>query len=213
MFGGHEMLVEPVLVYERGDTLADVLERVEAITPDPAAGRAARDPVHSTIEGVAEDMARPSRIMLSELIAAGLLAVEVLDLPDAAETDISDPTYRRNVRMRWNTASSPLERAAWSAGHYLEASNVDIGTIALMPKGMLGATGSTWVLECRETHLQELVIYLGHNRITDALFILRPERKRPLRALRIAAPDPAALPTDDLAGWVSERAPHIRRIG
>jgi hypothetical protein len=213
MFGRHEMIVEPVLVYERGDTLADALKRIAAITPDPAAGRAERDPIHPTIEPVAEDLVRPSRIMLSELIAAGLLAIEVLDLADAAEKDIADPTYRRHVRMRWNATSSPLARAAWSAGHYLEAASVDLGTVTLMPKGMLGAAGSTWVLECRETHLRDLVIYLGHNRITDALFILRPERKRPLRALRMTAPDPAALPTDDLAGWVSERAPHIRRIG
>jgi hypothetical protein len=151
--------------------------------------------------------------MLSELIAAGLLSIEILDLADAGEKDITNPTYRRHMRMRWNAASSPLARAAWAAGRYLEAANVDLGTVELMPKGMLGVAGSTWVVECRETHLQDLVIYIGHNRVSDALYILRPERKRPLRAMRIAAPDPAALPTDDLAGWVSERAPHIGRIG
>jgi hypothetical protein len=136
MFDRHEMLVEPVLVCERGDTLADALERVEAITPDPAAGR----------------------------------------------------------------------------GH-LEAIKVDLGAVALMPKGMLSVADIAWVIECRETHLQELVIYPGHNKITNALFILRSQRKGPLRALRMTAPDPAALPTDDIDGWLPQRAPHIHRIG
>ncbi|MDP9347518.1 MAG: hypothetical protein M3P44_17755 [Actinomycetota bacterium] len=46
MFGRHEMLVEPVLVYQRGDTLAGARARVAAITPDPAAG--ARSATRST---------------------------------------------------------------------------------------------------------------------------------------------------------------------
>jgi hypothetical protein len=52
LFNRVEMIVEPVLVYERGDTLETALARVGAITPGPEAGRAARDPVHPAIEAV-----------------------------------------------------------------------------------------------------------------------------------------------------------------
>jgi hypothetical protein len=177
------MLAEPVLVYQRGDTLAGVRARVDAIAPDPGAGPAERDPVHPAIEPVSEDLARPSRIMLSELVGAGLLAIEIIDLPDAAEEDIADRVYRRDVRMRWRNSSSPLARVAHAAGRYLEAADVDLGAVALMPKGALGGAGSSWAVDCRETHLRRLVIYLGYNGITNGLFVLRPERKRPLRAL------------------------------
>jgi len=213
LFNSLEMLAEPVLVYQRGDTLAGARARVDAIALDPAAARAERDPVHPAIEPVAEDLARPWRIMLSELITAGLLAIEVIDLPDAAEEDIADRAYCREVRMRWRNSSSPLARAARAAGRYLEAADVDLGAVALMPKGVLGGAGSAWAVDCRETHLRRLVIYLGYHGITNGLFVLRPERKRPLRALRVTAPDAAALPTTDLEGWLSQRAPQIHRIG
>jgi predicted nucleotidyltransferase len=61
MFSKVEMIAEPVLVYERGDTLDQALARVAAIAPDPEAGRTERDPVHPAIEPVAEDLARPTR--------------------------------------------------------------------------------------------------------------------------------------------------------
>ena len=82
-----------------------------------------------------------------------------------------------------------------------------------MPKGVLGGVGSTWAVDCRETHPRRLVIYLGYHGITNGLFVLHPERKRPLRALRMTAPDAAALPTTDLDGRLSQRAPQIHRIG
>jgi hypothetical protein len=213
MFGRHEMLVEPVVVYQRGDTLAGASARVAAITPDPAAGRAERDPVHPAIEPVADDLARPSRIMLCELIAAGMLTIEVIDLPDADEDDIADRVYCRHLRMRWRNPSSPLARAARAAGRYLENNDVDLGAVTIMPKGVLGGAGSAWAVDSRETHLRRLVIYLGYNEISNGLFVLHPQRKRPLRALQMTAPDASVLPTDDLDGWLSQRAPQIHRIG
>jgi predicted nucleotidyltransferase len=213
LFGRIEMIAEPVLVYERGDTLDQALARVDAIAHDPEAGRAERDAVHPAIEPVAEDLARPTRILLTELLIAGLLTVELIDLADADEDELADRRFRTRVRLGWRSASSPLARAARAAGGYLEAAGVDLGTVALMPRSVLDQEGSRWVVDCRETHLRRLVIYLGHNGIRDALFVLHPERKRPLRALRLAADDPAALPHSDMEGWLSQRAPQIHRIG
>lgn len=213
LFSKIEMIAEPVLVYERGDTLDQALARVAAIAADPEAGRAKRDRVHPTIEPVAEDLARPTRILLTELLSAGLLSVEVIELADADEDELADRRFVTRVRWRWRSASSPLARAARAAGGHLQAAGVDLGTVALMPHSVFDQEGAAWAVDCRETHLKRLVVYLGHNGIRDALFVLHPERKRPLRGLRLAADDPAALPHNDIEVWVSQRAPQIHRIG
>jgi hypothetical protein len=213
LFSRLEMIAEPVLVYERGDTLDQALARVEAIAADPEAGRAERDPVHSAIEPVAEDLARPTRILLTELLTAGLLTVELIDLADADEDEFADQRFLTRVRWRWRSASSPLARAARAAGGHLHAAGVDLDSVALMPHSVLDQEGSGWAVDCRETHLRRPVVYLGYHGIRDALFVLHPERKRPLRALRLVADDPAALPHNDIEGWLSQRAPQIHRIG
>jgi predicted nucleotidyltransferase len=212
MFGRVEMIAEPVLVYERGDTLERARARVEAITTDPGAGRARRDPVHPAIEPVADDLKRPSRILLTELLTAGLLTVDLVVLADADGDEPADGRFEERIRLRWPSARSPLARAARAAGAQLQAAGVDLATVALMPRGVLDQRGSRLVVECRETHLRDLIAYLAYNRIARGLFVLHPERKRPLRGLRLAAPNPGALP-DDIEGWVSDRAPQIHRIG
>jgi len=213
MFNRLEMIAEPVLIYQQGDTLLQALARVEAVTPDPTAGRAERDPVHPAIEAVADDLARPSRILLTELLAAGLLTVDVIDLVDAEEDQLGDRRFLSRVRRRWHSPASPLARAARAAAAYLQSLGVDLANVALMPRGVLDEQRSRWAVECRETHLRDLVVYLGYKSIADGLFVLHPERKRPLRALRLNAPDPSALPTSDIEGWLSHRAPQIHRIG
>jgi hypothetical protein len=75
------------------------------------------------------------------------------------------------MRMRWRNPSSPLARAAHAAGRYLEAADVDLGAVALMPNGVLGGAGSVWAVDCRETHLRRLVIYLGYNEVSNGLFV------------------------------------------
>ncbi len=213
MFNNLEMLAEPTLVYERGDSLADSLARVEAINPDPAAGRAERDPVHPALEPVADDLVRPSHILLAELAAAELLAIEVVDLSDAVDADIADVAYRDRVGQRWSNPASPLARAARAAGRHLEARGVDLRGVVLMATGAADNTDTQWAIDCRETHLPRLVTDLGYHRIANGLFVLHPERKRPLRAIQLAVADPSALPSSDLEGWLSKRAPHIHRIG
>jgi predicted nucleotidyltransferase len=213
LFSRIEMIEEPVLVYEHGDTLDHALARIEAIAPDPEAGRAERDAVHPAIELVAEDLARPTRILLTELLDAGLVHVELIDLADAEEDELADRSFVIQVRLRWRSGTSALARAARAAGAYLQAAGVDLGMVALMPRSVFDQEGSRWAVDCRETHLRRLVVYLGHNGIPDALFVLRPERRRPLRALRLAVHDPAELPNTDIEAWLARRAPQIHRIG
>lgn len=82
-----------------------------------------------------------------------------------------------------------------------------------MPKGIGNGARAECVVDSRETHLRRLVSFLGYYGIANGLFVLHPQRKRPLRALQLTAPDPAALPSSDLEGWLSQRAPQIHRIG
>ncbi|HJS92988.1 MAG TPA: hypothetical protein VJ741_01905 [Solirubrobacteraceae bacterium] len=74
LFNRIEMTIAPVLVYERGDTLEQTVARVESIAEDESAGRAARDPVHPALEAVIDDLARPSRILLTELASRGYIS-------------------------------------------------------------------------------------------------------------------------------------------
>jgi hypothetical protein len=64
------------------------------------AGRAEREPVHRAIEPIADDLARPSRIMPSEPSDAGLLRIAVIDVPDATEDEIADRADCRDIRIR-----------------------------------------------------------------------------------------------------------------
>ena len=65
------MIAEPMVVYERADTLDQVLAAWRRSPPDPEAGGAERDAVHPAIESMAEDLARAMSILLAELLSAG----------------------------------------------------------------------------------------------------------------------------------------------
>jgi len=46
------------------------------------------------------------------------------------------------------------------------------------------------------------------------LYVVRPERKRPLRALHLTPINRSALAqAEDLDRWLAEHAPHIARVG
>src|SRR5438046_900586 len=100
---------------------ASDVTRVRATRPvgsscsGPVASRAHRDAVHPAVEPGADDLARPTRILLTELLAAGLLTVELIDLPDAEEDKLADRLLVTEIRQRWRSAASPLVRAARAA--------------------------------------------------------------------------------------------------
>jgi hypothetical protein len=93
---------------------------------------------------VAEDLARPTRILLTGLLTADLLGVELVDLADADEDALADRRFPPSIRLRWQSPSSALARAARAAGRYLQAAGVDLGTVALMPRSVLDQEGSGW---------------------------------------------------------------------
>lgn len=111
-------ITEPVLIYQDGDDLDAALERVNAIKPEPAAGRAARDPVHPVLEPVADALSRPSLIVLGGLLTHGHINMSVVDVPDVTLNDIEDPEFREFLVGAW-AESSPRARAARAGGAFL----------------------------------------------------------------------------------------------
>lgn len=213
MFGYLEMVAEPVLLYQRGDTLKDAEARVRAIAEDLEAGRAEREPVHPVLEQVADLLSRPSLILLTEMANRGFVELELIDLPDAKLSEIRNREYRLRVSRRW-AATSPLARAATAAGAYLQRRSVKVSQVIL-----LGGHGSTvrsapWAVEAREGRLRDFVWDLGQACAGDWLYVIRPDLKRPLKAVRVRAVDrPALAEIRDLDSWLALNAPHIGRIG
>ena len=109
--------IELTLLFRRGDDLASALERLHAINPDSAAGRAPRTAMLPAFEGIDRWVPLPIREMLVPLVDAGALIVERIELPDSAP---KGRVAARYVRERWQEGS-PLRRAGLTALAYIEA--------------------------------------------------------------------------------------------
>jgi hypothetical protein len=214
MFNQLEMIGEPVLLYERGDSFAAAAARVRNIAEDSGAGRADRETVHPVLESVADAFSRPSLILMTEMATRGYVEIELLDLPDADLSEISDIEYQRFVRHRW-TSTSPLARAATAAGVYLQSHGIKLAEVIVLQ----GRTSwqeeqpAVWAVEAREGRLRDFVWDL-RGEVKDWLYVVRPAQKRPLRALHFVASDSEALERiEDIDAWLADNAPHIARIG
>ena len=212
LFNRLDMVADTVLIYERGDTLAQALARIDAIAVSSDGGRAPRDPVHPTLEPVVEELARPTRILLTEMLSRGYIDVEVVQLPDAELDAINDSDYHLTVHVRWSQ-SSPLARAAIAGGVWLQARSVPLGQVKLLGR-VVGDEPPVWALEAREHKLRSFVYDMGHAGVGDWLFVIAPAHKRPLRGLHIVVADKDGLSSiESLEVWLSENAPHISRLG
>lgn len=214
MFNQLEMIGEPVLLYERGDSLAAATARVRDIAEDSGAGRADREPVHPVLEPVADAFSRLSLILMTEMATRGYVEIELLELPDADLSEISDIEYQRFVRHRW-TSTSPLARAATAAGVYLQNCGIQLAdAIVLQGRTSLQEEQpALWAVEAREGRLRDFVWDLRGG-IKDWLYVVRPAQRRPLRALHFVASDSEALERiEDLDAWLADNTPHIARIG
>jgi predicted nucleotidyltransferase len=214
MFNQLEMIGEPVLLYERGDSFAAAAARVRNIAEDSGAGRADRETVHPVLEPVADAFSRPSLILMTEMATRGYVEIELLDLPDADLSEISDIEYQRFVRHRW-TSTSPLARAATAAGVYLQSHGIKLAEVIVLQgrSSWREEQPAVWAVEAREGRLRDFVWDL-RGEVKDWLYVVRPAQKRPLRALHFVASDSEALERiEDIDAWLADNAPHIARIG
>ncbi|BAJ25860.1 MULTISPECIES: nucleotidyltransferase domain-containing protein [Kitasatospora] len=105
------------LLWRRGEPVVTARQRLAALTPDPAAGRAPRDHVLPSYEAIADLLPRPVRIDLHRLCTEGAVTVAAFSLPDAWPTSARAAAH---VQGRW-ALNSPLRRAAAAALARLES--------------------------------------------------------------------------------------------
>lgn len=214
LFESADNLGQRVLIYKDGDNLEAALARVHSIELDADAGRAEREAVHPALEPVANALTRPSLIRIGELAAHGLIDVVLIDLPDFAVDEIADTDYREFVQTTWSE-SSPLARAARAGGALMLGRGLEPVQLLVLGRSPEGAPDQAkWAIEAREGKLRNVAYDLGHG-LEGWLYVVRPERRQPLRALEITAPVGSSLRDDefDLDAWLLENAPHIQRIG
>jgi hypothetical protein len=180
-----------LLIYERGDTLEQALERVHAIKIDPLAGRAERDPRHPSLEAVADALDRPSRIMLTELAGHGYIGIDLLELPDADLDVIANASFRQIVKDRWKP-NSPLARGVRAAEAYLQARRTDLAEIRVLGEPVCYGVPSSFSIECRPGRLPSCVTEMIRLGVTECLFVLRPNLKRQLQVIQITVVNPPA---------------------
>ncbi|MFJ4624668.1 hypothetical protein [Streptomyces sp. NPDC088812] len=108
--------IELLLLWRQGEPIDLARQRLTAISPDPAAGRAPRDHVLPAYEEIADLIPRPVRIDLHRLCTSGGATVSAFPLPEARPRSAEALTH---VDERW-TAHSPLRRGAAAALAHLE---------------------------------------------------------------------------------------------
>ncbi|MFD9715835.1 hypothetical protein [Streptomyces sp. NPDC059076] len=183
--------IELTLLWKRGDSPARALERLDALRPDPAAGRAPRDHMIEPFEGLDRWIPLPVRAQLVELVDSGGVNIERLEL---TEGEPSHPDAVEMLEDRWSE-SSPLRRAAAAALHHAESSGYDMHTVWLQAR-----TVAPWSQDFQGT----LWIGLGWRYVSSLthrlrqgeewLEVVRPTRTQPLHALHITVHDAERLP-------------------
>lgn len=179
--------------------------RVEAIAPDHEAGSAGGDAVHPAIESMAEDLARATRILLIELLSAGLLTIELVEL---ADTEKAGTGERRFVDPGPLALAQP-RRACRPARRGAPAHTAGFRQ---RPR----SAASRGAVDCRDAPAA-LVAYLVHNGFRDSLFVRHRERTatarrnhvaRRFRTRAVAQGDPPNTP----AGRPTQQSPRRRPI-
>lgn len=214
LFDSIDKLGEPVPIYQDGDDLEAALARVSGIKPDPSAGRGDRDPLHPRLEPVADALSRPSLITLGELLRHGAIDVSVHDLPDVDMSEIQDDDFGEFLLFAWNEGG-PRARAARAGGSFLLGRGLALGDLEILGRGPAERSAQgAWAVEAREGKLRHFAYDLGHG-FDGWLYVVRAERKRPLRGLEITAPAGSPLLDDEfeLDAWLLENAPQIQQIG
>ncbi len=182
--------IEMLLLWRRGESLQQARDRLDAIAPDPTAGRAERDSMLPAFEGLERWLARPVRELLVGLVEARAITIIQVDLADA---DVHDARAREILDERWQP-DSPLHRAATAALASLEARGVSPRVVHLQGRDIEHEDTPHFVgLQCR--NIMSMPWCLGEHRSEEWLEVPRPTKTKPLLALRITVADRDALVT------------------
>jgi len=173
-----------VLLWRRGDTVAQALTRLRKLKPDPAAQRAARDPVVPELEGLDRRIPRGIRNQLSEATKTGAIDVRRVQLEDARPRSRA---ARTSIEERWGP-NNPMRRAALAAAAYLEERGFGATNADAPSWGALASRRGRVTVGLTAAHLFVALDYFAQGSGELWLQVVNPSRRPPLEALIITEP-------------------------
>jgi predicted nucleotidyltransferase len=182
--------IEMLSLWRRGDTLEQALARLHAITPDPVAGRAARDSMLPAFEGLDHWIPRPLREQLVGLVDAGAIKIEQLEVADGGQ--LQDAYARKRVRRRWQEGS-PLRRAAIAALAHLEARGVSPHLVHLHGQDVYYQADTPYFVGLACRYVDRMPNCFADHGGVEWIEVPHLTRTQPLLALRITLLDREAL--------------------
>lgn len=176
--------IELTLLWRRGEPIAAALSRLQAIKPDPAAGRSERDAMLPVFEGIDHWVPLPIREALVREQSAGTISVERVDLPDATP---ETPAAVEYVHSRWQEGS-PLRRAGLASLAYIERRGGNPLAVHLQGRDVQEAdtphfVGFSW------RHHKAIANCLTEWDGDQWIEVVNPTRTKPLAAILIAPLD------------------------
>lgn len=167
-------------LWSRGDDLATARERLHAICEDPSAGWAPRDHTLPVFTDADKWMPVKARILLKKGVEVGALAINRIDLPDAA---VLHPFAAAEVDGRWKPGR-PIHRAAQAVLAHYERQGVDPCTVRLHGQ-MIGAKPSRHSAGFKCMTVWQLPCWFAESGGLEHIEIPYLTMKQPLHALRI----------------------------
>jgi len=181
-FHEHDKLEEELgglrLLWRRGETEETALARLRSFRLDPAAGRAARDPVADPLKGIVDELGRGLAQHLNDAITDGLLEARQIDLPDGSPRDREAVA---SIEDRWGPRN-PLRRPALAAAAYLESAGF-LGISAYGGPAGLTVDEGRALADFGTRKVRDVALYFEATRAELWLQVINPRRGAPLRAL------------------------------
>lgn len=189
-FGGRDAVdFELTTVWKRGDTLPEALARLENISADPEAGRAARDGMLPVFEGLDRWIPRWAREAASGAVDAGAVLIERVEL--AGET-INNRGIAEALSWRW-TPNSPLLKAATAVIADWESRGIDPGRAHVHGRDLRDPE-TPYFAGFAFKHWRAIPHCLADCGGVEWLEVIRPQHPLPLQALKVTPLDLTMLP-------------------
>ncbi len=208
-------------LWQKGDSLAVALARLDAIGADPTAGRAPRDSMLPEFEGIDAWVPRPYREALVAAVNGGAISIERMQLTDQPRSAISS-VAAEHLADRWKQ-SSPLYRAGAAVVGYWERRGIDPGRCHLHGVDIRDEE-TPWFAGFGWRYFRSMPACLTDVGGLEWIEVVRPTLTRPLDCLRIVPLDaynlrralgtePRAKVNDRRVGLVLSNVAHASRPG
>jgi hypothetical protein len=174
------------MLWQKGDSLAAALARLDAIGPDPTARRAPRDAMLPEFEGIDAWVPRPYREALVAAVNDGAVSIERMELTAQPRSGIGS-VAAVHLADRWKQ-SSPLYRAGAAVVGHWERRGLDPGRCHLHGADIRDRE-TPWFAGFGWRYFRSLPACLTRFGGVEWIEVVRPTSTRPLECLRIVPLD------------------------